>query len=484
MPAETAFPLALTFDDVLLVPQQSAVLPRDTDVGTEICGAVQLNVPIVSAAMDTVTESRLAVALARQGGMGFIHKNLSIEGQAREVLRVKKSESGMIIDPITIGPRAPVGEARELMRRHEISGIPVVEGERLVGIVTNRDLRFIKQGTLLVRDVMTTEVVTAHEGIGLEGAKALLQEHRIEKLPVVDATGRLRGLITIKDIEKSERHPHATKDNLGRLRVGAAVGVGPDRLERASALVDAGADSLLIDTAHGHSKGVLETVAEMKRRFPEVAVVAGNVATAEATLALIDAGAETVKVGIGPGSICTTRVVTGVGVPQFSAVLECSRAAASRGATIIADGGIRYSGDVVKALAAGASCVMVGGLLAGTDEAPGEVVLYQGRSYKSYRGMGSIGAMQDGSAERYFQEASADKLVPEGVEGLVPHKGKLADSIFQLVGGLRAGMGYLGAPNLAALRKQAHFVRVTNAGVRESHVHDVTVTKEPPNYRQ
>lgn len=483
--SENDFPLALTFDDVLLVPRHSSVLPRETIVATQLAPGFGLALPIVSAAMDTVTDGRLAIAMAREGALGFVHKNFSIDEQAREVLRVKKSESGMIVDPITISPEARVAHARELMRRHEISGIPVVEGPQLVGIITNRDLRFVESSSLLVREVMTTKVITAHEGITLEAAKALLQKHRIEKLPVVDDQQHLMGLITIKDIEKSERHPNATKDSFGRLRVGAAVGVGADGIERAAALVDAGVDLLVVDTAHGHSEGVLEAVRTVKKRWARVPVVAGNVATPDATLALIDAGADVVKVGIGPGSICTTRVVAGVGVPQLTAVLECARAAASRGKVVIADGGIRQSGDIVKALAAGAACVMVGSLLAGTDEAPGEVVLYQGRSYKAYRGMGSIGAMQDGSADRYFQQQSTEtlKLVPEGVEGMVPYKGPLANTMYQLTGGLRAGMGYLGACDLASLRERARFVRITQAGVRESHVHDITVTKESPNYR-
>ncbi len=479
------FPLALTFDDVLLEPRFSSVLPKETRVATQLCRGITLNIPVVSAAMDTVTESRLAIAMAREGGLGFIHKNLSAELQAKEVLRVKKSESGMIIDPITIHPEAQVVDARSLMNRHEISGIPVVDGERLVGIVTNRDLRFVDKASLAVRSVMTTEVVTAPEGIALEEAKRLLQKHRIEKLPVVDAQGHLKGLITIKDIEKSERHPHATKDSYGRLRVGAAVGTGPDRLERVSALVEVGVDVVVVDTAHGHSQGVIEAARDIKKRFPELPLLAGNVATAEAVMALLEVGADAVKVGIGPGSICTTRVVAGVGVPQLTAVLACAKEAKKRGAHIIADGGIKSSGDVVKALAAGASSVMIGSLFAGTDEAPGEVVLYQGRSYKTYRGMGSIGAMQDGSADRYFQEQSNEqlKLVPEGVEGMVPYKGSLSTTIYQLVGGLRAGMGYCGAKDLATLQENARFVRITQAGVRESHVHDVMVTKEPPNYR-
>jgi IMP dehydrogenase len=483
--ATDEFPLALTFDDVLLKPRHSAVLPREASTQTVLVRGIGLAIPVVSAAMDTVTESPLAIAMAREGGIGIVHKNLSIERQAREVLKVKKSESGMIVAPITIAPGATVAETRDLMKKHEISGIPVVDGEKLVGIVTNRDLRFVDNSTLKVRDVMTAKVVTAEEGIKVVAAKKLLQEHRIEKLPVVDGKGHLLGLITIKDIEKSEKHPRATKDTLGRLRVGAAVGTGNDRAERVHALVEAGADVIIVDTAHGHSQGVIDAVKDIRKRFPQLALIAGNVATAEGTNALLDAGVDAVKVGIGPGSICTTRVVAGVGVPQLTAVLECAKAAAARGSSIIADGGIRHSGDVVKALAAGAGCIMAGSLLAGTDEAPGEVVLYQGRSFKSYRGMGSLGAMQDGSADRYFQEQSREvmKLVPEGVEGLVAYKGSLATTIFQLVGGLQAGMGYLGAKDLAMLRERASFVRITQAGVRESHVHDVTVTKEAPNYR-
>ncbi|MBN1962332.1 MAG: IMP dehydrogenase [Deltaproteobacteria bacterium] len=487
MSATFDYPLALTFDDVLLEPQHSNVLPRETNVHTHLVRSlpISMSIPIVSSAMDTVTESRMAIALAREGGMGFIHKNLSIEEQAKEVLRVKKSESGMIVDPITIAPNARVADVRELMRKHEISGIPVVSGEKLVGIVSNRDLRFVDNLDIMVSDVMTVKVITASEGINLKAAKALLQKHRIEKLPVVDSEMHLRGLITIKDIEKSESHPAATKDSRGRLRVGAAIGVGSDNLERAKALVNVGVDVIVIDTAHGHSQGVIDTVKEFKRNYPELPLIAGNVATPQATEALIKAGVNAVKVGIGPGSICTTRVVAGVGVPQFSAILECVRAAQPYDIPIIADGGIRFSGDVVKALAAGASTVMVGSLFAGTDEAPGEVVLYQGRSYKSYRGMGSLGAMQDGSADRYFQEQSASnlKLVPEGVEGMVPYKGALATMILQLIGGLRAGMGYVGAKDLPTLYSKARFRRITSAGKNESHVHDVTVTKEPPNYR-
>ena len=477
-------PQALTFDDVLLEPCYSEILPTEVNTATELAPGISLHVPIVSAAMDTVTESRLAIAMAREGGLGFVHKNLSIEQQAKEVLRVKKSESGMILDPITIGPGQTLGEARELMSRHNISGILVVEGEQLVGIITNRDLRFEDRASIEVREAMTAEVVTAPEGITTDESKRLLQKHRIEKLPVVDANGAIQGLITIKDIEKSENFPNATKDQLGRLRVGGAVGVGADRADRVAALVAAGVDIIALDTAHGHTVSVIEAVRATKREHPNLPIVAGNVATEGAVRALVEAGADTIKVGIGPGSICTTRIVAGVGVPQLTAVFRCAAAAKELGAHIIADGGIRHSGDVVKALASGANVVMVGSMFAGTNEAPGEVVLYQGRSYKSYRGMGSLGAMEAGSADRYFQaNQGASKLVPEGVEGLVPYKGELAASIYQMVGGLRAGMGYLGAPDLGTLRANARFNRITAAGTRESHVHDVTVTKEPPNYR-
>ena len=478
-------PTALTFDDILLQPGYSDVLPKDADVATTLVRDLVLRIPLVSAAMDTVTESRMAIAMARAGGLGFVHKNLEPQAQAREVLRVKKSESGMIVQPINIGPDSTVADARNLMHKHDISGIPVVEAGRLVGIVTNRDLRFEEKAGRPIREVMTASVVTAEEGITLDGAKKLLQQHRIEKLPVVDAKGSLRGLITIKDIEKSERHPEATKDTHGRLRVGAAVGVGSDRAERLAALVEAGVDIVAIDTAHGHSRAVLDAVRETKHQWPDLPIVAGNVATQEASEALLDAGADAIKVGIGPGSICTTRVVAGVGVPQVSAIQNAAKAAAKRGAALIADGGIRTSGDVVKALACGAACVMVGSLFAGTDESPGETVLYQGRSYKAYRGMGSLGAMRSGSADRYFQSQVTEslKLVPEGVEGLVPYRGSLAASIQQLVGGVRSGMGYVGAASLSALREQARFVQVTGAGFKEGHVHDVTVINESPNYR-
>lgn len=477
-------PFALTFDDVLLEPCYSEILPTEVQTGAELAPGISLHVPIVSAAMDTVTESGLAMAMAREGGLGFVHKNLTIEQQAKEVLRVKKSESGMVLDPITIGPEQTLAEARALMNHHNISGILVVKKDQLVGIITNRDLRFEERGSIEVKEAMTANVVTAPEGITAEDSRRLLQEHRIEKLPVVDQDGKIQGLITIKDIEKSENYPHATKDKHGRLRVGAAVGVGADRAARVAALVEAGVDIIAIDTAHGHSRSVLDAVKTTKQEHPDLPIVAGNVATEEAVKALVESGADTIKVGIGPGSICTTRIVAGVGVPQLTAVYRCAKMARSLGARVIADGGVRHSGDIVKALASGADVVMVGSLFAGTNEAPGEVVLYQGRSYKSYRGMGSLGAMEAGSADRYFQaNQGASKLVPEGVEGLVPYKGELAASVFQMVGGLRAGMGYLGAPNLDTLRENARFNRITSAGTRESHVHDVTVTKEPPNYR-
>lgn len=481
--AHDLIPLALTFDDVLLVPQYSSVLPRQVSTATALGAGFPLALPLISAAMDTVTEHRLAVALAREGGLGVIHKNMSIDAQARQVSRVKKSESGLILDPITLTIHGTVGDARRLMQQHHISGIPVVDGERLAGIVTARDLRFepAEDEHRPVSDVMTKAPVTIPEGALVEDAKRLFKSHRIEKLPVVDAAGNLRGLLTLKDIEQSLRYPTATKDALGRLRVGAAVGVAPDTSDRAAALCEAGADLLAVDTAHGYTESVLKLVGELKTRWPSVFLLAGNVATASATRALLDAGADAVKVGIGPGSICTTRVVAGVGVPQLSAVMDCAREAARRGTAIVADGGIRQSGDVVKALGAGAAVVMVGSLFAGTDEAPGETVLYQGRTYKAYRGMGSLAAMQEGSADRYFQEPRG-KLVPEGVEGMVPYKGALAGIVDMLSGGLRSGMGYLGAKDLAALRERAQFVRVTAAGIAESHVHDVTVLKDAPNY--
>jgi IMP dehydrogenase len=477
-----SFPVGLTYDDVLLVPRYSDVLPHETDVTTLLTAAIPVRLPLLSSAMDTVTEAAMATAIAREGGVGFIHKNLEVEAQAQEVQKVKKSTSGTIPNPITIGPAATVGEVRQLMRQHDISGIPIVEDGKLVGILTNRDLRFEESEQRAARDAMTREVITAREGVTPEESRALLQSHRIEKLPVVDADGVLKGLITIKDIEKAERHPLATKDRHGRLRVGAALGVGADRGDRAAALVEAGVDVVAIDTAHGHTRTVIAAVEATKRQFPDLPLIAGNVATAEGTRVLIGAGADAVKVGIGPGSICTTRVVAGVGVPQLSALLDCAEVAADKGVPLIADGGVRHSGDIVKALAAGASCVMIGSLFAGTEEAPGEVVLYQGRSYKAYRGMGSLGAMQAGSADRYFQ-ADQQKFVPEGIEGMVPYKGTVAASVYQFVGGLRSGMGYLGARTIPELRERARFVRITAAGVAESHVHDVMVTNEAPNYR-
>ncbi|WP_114376778.1 IMP dehydrogenase [Elioraea thermophila] len=478
---------ALAFDDVLLVPAYSAVLPSRTDVTTRLTRRIGLNIPLVAAAMDTVTEAQMAIAMAQAGGIGVIHKNLEAEEQAAQVRQVKKFESGMVVNPVTIHPDQTLAEARALMSQHRISGIPVVErgSGRLVGILTNRDVRFASDPEVKVYELMTREnLVTVREHVDAEEAKRLLHKHRIEKLLVVDENYRCVGLITVKDMDKATAHPNAVKDELGRLRVAAAVGVGADGLRRAEALIAAEVDVLVVDTAHGHSAGVLEAVAAIKRLSNAVEVVAGNVATPEAAEALIDAGADAVKIGIGPGSICTTRVVAGVGVPQFSAILETAAVCAARGVPAIADGGIRTSGDIVKAIAAGADCVMIGSLFAGTDESPGEVFLYQGRSYKAYRGMGSIGAMARGSADRYFQQdAARDKLVPEGIEGRVAYKGPVAGVIHQLVGGLRAGMGYVGAATIAELRRNARFRRVTNAGLRESHVHDVAITREAPNYR-
>jgi IMP dehydrogenase len=454
------------------------------ELKTRLTNAIPLNLPLVSSAMDTVTEAATAICMAREGGLGFVHKNLSIEEQALEVVKVKKAESGMVVDPVTIPPDQTLAAALELMRRHNISGLPVVGDDgRVAGILTNRDLRFEKNLGQKVRDVMTARLITAPEGISLEDSKELLHKNRIEKLIVTDGSGRLRGLITIKDIEKAQQHPHAAKDDLGRLRVGAAVGVGPDREARVEALLNAGCDVIAIDTAHGHSRNVVDAVAATRRAFPRAQIVAGNVATAEATNALIKAGADAVKVGIGPGSICTTRVVAGVGMPQITAIADAAKAAERHGVPIVADGGIKHSGDVVKAIAAGAMTVMVGSLFAGTDEAPGEVILYQGRSYKVYRGMGSMNAMRAGSRDRYFQtDVAANKLVPEGIEGRVPYRGPLSDSVFQLAGGLRAGMGYVGTLNIDELRQKARFIKITAAGLRESHVHDVIITKEAPNY--
>jgi IMP dehydrogenase len=481
----------LTFEDVLLVPAASEILPRDTDVSAPITRRVRLNIPLLSAAMDTVTEARTAIAMAQEGGLGVIHRNLAVAEQALEVEKVKKSESGMIVDPVTVSPEQPIAQALEIMQRFHISGLPVTRDGKLVGILTNRDLRFEKRLDRTVGEVMTRErLVTAQPGITLEGAKEILHRYRIEKLPVVDERNTLRGLITVKDIEKAIRYPHAAKDDLGRLRVGAAIGTGPDREERAEALVRAGADVLVIDTAHGHTRSVVETVESIKKLFPTIDLIAGNVATAEGAAALVEAGADGIKVGMGPASICTTRVVSGVGVPQLTAIADAVGPAARAGVPVIADGGIKFSGDITKALAAGAHTVMIGGLLAGTEESPGETILYQGRTYKLYRGMGSLEAMREreGSRNRYMQdeEGAAElgmKLVPEGIEGRVPYKGALSFIVQQLVGGLRAGMGYLGTRTLDDLRRGARFLKVSPAGLRESHVHDVYITKEAPNYR-
>jgi IMP dehydrogenase len=478
---------ALTFDDVSLVPAYSNVLPRDVDLGTRLTRTIRLNLPIVSAAMDTVTEGRLAITMAQSGGIGIIHKNMPIDRQAAEVRLVKKFEAGVIRDPITVVPQTSIREVMQITRAHNISGVPVVDGEQLVGIVTNRDLRFEKKPDDPVKNIMTRKdrLVTVKEGADDEEVLALLHKFRIEKILVVDDAFRLKGLITVKDIQKARDNPNACKDDRERLRVGAAVGVGGDTEQRIAALVEAGVDVLVIDTAHGHSNGVIERVRWTRNAYPHTAIIAGNIVTGDAAKALVDAGADAVKVGIGPGSICTTRVVAGVGVPQISAVGMVRDALKDSDIGLIADGGIRYSGDIAKALAAGADCVMIGGMFAGTEEAPGEVELYQGRSYKSYRGMGSLGAMQLGSKDRYFQdsEGDADKLVPEGIEGRVPYRGPLRSIVHQLAGGLRAAMGYVGCASVAEMRQKPHFVRITSAGVRESHVHDVTITKEAPNYR-
>ena len=474
---------ALTFDDVLLVPAYSEVLPKDVDVKTRLCRGMDLGVPVVSAAMDSVTEAQTAITMARQGGLGVLHKNLPIADQAREVERVKRAESGMILGPVTARPSQSLRSALEVMREHDISGVPIVEGERPVGILTARDIRFEQNLDQPVSALMTRELVTVPPGVHADEAKRLLHKHRIEKLLVVDGEGKLVGLITIKDILQADKYPQANKDDQRRLRVGAAVGPGPDRHERTAALVAAGVDVLVVDTAHGHSRGVIEAVRATRKEFPGVKVIAGNVASAEGTEALIDAGVDAVKVGIGPGSFCTTRVVAGVGVPQISAIADCARVADRYDVPVIADGGIKHSGDVTKAIAAGASSVMVGSLFAGTDESPGDLVLYQGRSYKVYRGMGSLGAMKKGSRDRYGQAGTADeKLVPEGIEGRVPHRGSLASILYQLVGGLRSGMGYTGSKSVQDLRTKGRFVRITSQGLRESHVHDVIITEEAPNY--
>ncbi len=481
---------ALTFDDVLLVPAFSQVLPRDTQLSTSFSRNIRLNLPLVSAAMDTVTEARLAIAIAQEGGMGIVHKNLSPQAQAAEVARVKRYESGVLRDPITIAPDVPVREVIALSRQHGISGFPVIEHGKVVGIVTGRDLRFETRMDAPVRDIMTPRerLVTVSEDATLADAKALMHKHKLERVLVVNPAFELRGLFTVKDITKQTNFPNAARDAHGKLRVGAAVGVGDGTEERVELLVKAGVDALVVDTAHGHSAGVIERVRWVKKNFPQVDVVGGNIATGAAALALTEAGADGVKVGIGPGSICTTRIVAGVGVPQITAIDNVARALEGTGVPLIADGGIRYSGDIAKAIAAGANTVMMGGMFAGTEEAPGEIVLFQGRSYKSYRGMGSIGAMQQGSADRYFQDntganPNADKLVPEGIEGRVPYKGSMISIVFQMAGGLRASMGYCGCASIEEMRAKAEFVEITSAGIRESHVHDVQITKEAPNYR-
>lgn len=477
----------LTFDDVLLMPGYSQVVPADVDVATRITADITLNIPLLSSAMDTVTEAELAIAIARQGGIGIIHKNLSPERQAGEVSKVKRSESGMIVDPITLPPDRQIGEALEVMKKYSISGIPITQNGKLVGILTNRDLRFQTDLSLPISDIMTKDnLVTVLEGTDLEQAKVILHENRIEKLLIVDRDYNLKGMITVKDIVKRIQFPNACKDGRGRLRVGAAVGVSKDLDQRCAQLAAAGVDILCVDSSHGHSAGVLETVKKVKKWYPAIPVMAGNVATAEGTKALIDAGADCVKIGIGPGSICTTRVITGAGVPQLTAIMNSVEVAAKHDIPIIADGGIKYSGDISKALAAGADAVMIGSLFAGTDESPGEKVLYEGRTYKVYRGMGSVEAMQLGSRDRYFQEHTDEvsKLVPEGIEGRVPYKGPLADSIYQLVGGVKAGMGIVGAANLKQLREKARFIRMTSAGVIESHPHGVAISKEAPNYQR
>ena len=472
----------LTFDDVLLIPAHSDVLPRDVDVRTHLTQNVTLNIPVMSAGMDTVTEAEMAIAMAREGGIGVIHKNMSIDEQAREVKLVKRSEHGIIVDPIYLAPDNTLSDADELMNKYHISGVPITENGKLVGIITNRDMRFETDLSRPISDIMTSKgLITAPEHTTMEEAKRILQAHRIEKLPLVDDAGHLKGLITIRDIEKMRKFPNSNKDSDGRLKVAAAIGVTSDVEDRVEALLEAKADVLVIDTAHGHSEGVLQTIRRLRKAFPHLELIAGNVATYDATKALIEAGVSAVKVGIGPGSICTTRVIAGIGVPQITAIYDCAKAAEGTGIPIIADGGIQYSGDIAKALGAGASCVMLGNLLAGTEEAPGEMIIYQGKNYKSYRGMGSLGAMQAGSKDRYFQQ-NAKKLVPEGIEGRIPYKGHVSDVLFQLIGGLRASMGYCGAKNIKAMNEDTQFIQITGAGLRESHPHDVSITKEAPNY--
>ena len=486
MPLKKIVGEGVTYDDVLLLPAKSAVLPRETDVKTQLTKGIGLNIPLLSAAMDTVTESAMAIALAREGGIGILHKNMTIQRQAEEVDKVKRSESGMILHPIILSMNQTVREALAVMKKYSISGIPIVQDEKLVGILTNRDLRFEPNLDLEVSNVMTsTNLVVAPVGTTLIEAEAILQKNRIEKLPVVDKNGKLKGLITFKDIQKKKRHPFACKDNLGRLRAGAAVGVTSDTLERVSALVEAGVDVIIVDTAHGHSRGVLTMVKLIKSKY-DIQLIAGNIATGEATRDLIKAGADAVKVGIGPGSICTTRVVAGVGVPQVTAIMECAKVAVRSRVPVIADGGIKQTGDIAKAVAAGADCVMLGSLFAGVEESPGEKVLYEGRSYKMYRGMGSLEAMKQGSKDRYFQDVEDDiqKLVPEGIEGRVPFKGSLSETVHQMIGGLRSAMGYCGCRTIPEMKSKAQFVRMTDAGLRESHPHDITITKEAPNYHQ
>ncbi|NLK00467.1 MAG: IMP dehydrogenase [Clostridia bacterium] len=471
----------LTFDDVLLVPSYSEILPKDVNLTTWATRNIKLNIPVLSAGMDTVTEARLAISMAREGGMGIIHKNMSIEEQVKEVDRVKRSEFGIIIDPIYLGPDHLIRDALEIMSNYRISGIPITVNGKLVGILTNRDLRFEEDVSKKIKDVMTSEgLITAPVGTTQEDAKKILQKHKIEKLPIVDDDFMLKGLITIKDIEKARKYPNSAKDSSGRLLVGAAVGIGKENIDRIYGLVNAGVDCIVIDTAHGHSRAVIQMTKKIRRLYPDIDIIAGNIATGEAARALIEAGVDSVKVGIGPGSICTTRVVAGIGVPQLTAVYECSLEAKKSGVPVIADGGLKHSGDIVKALAAGANTVMLGGLLAGTDESPGEIEMYQGRSYKVYMGMGSLEAMKKGSSERYFQEGS--KFVPEGIEGRVPYKGLLAETLYQLMGGLRAGMGYCGTKDIDELQKEAKFIRITNAGLTESHPHNIFITKEAPNY--
>ena len=483
---EDDLPSGLTFDDVLLVPSYADILPKDIDVSTQLTPAIRLNIPLVSSAMDTVTESRTAITMAQEGGIGIIHKNLSTKSQALEVDKVKKSESGMIVDPITMHPDQKLYEALEIMARYRISGVPVVKNDKLAGILTNRDLRFETNLNQHISEVMTRDkLIIAPVGTSLDEAKKILHKNRIEKLLVVNENNNLKGLITVKDIEKMEMYPNSCKDHLGRLKVGAAIGVGADRLERTEALINAGADVIVIDTAHGHSKEVLETVKEYKKLFPNNELIAGNIATAEAAEALIKAGVDGIKIGVGPGSICTTRVIAGVGIPQITAIMNCSKVAVKHGTPLIADGGVKFSGDITKAIAAGSHTVMIGSLFAGTEESPGETLLFQGRSYKVYRGMGSIEAMKKGSKDRYFQSdvESEKKLVPEGIEGRVPYRGSLSSSIHQLLGGLKAGMGYVGCKNIEELRKNTRFIKITASGLKESHVHNVIITKEAPNYR-